>query len=131
MAEPAPTPCNISGSQMIQLAIKIVQILQTISILITQIRDLCVKNLLRIFFDVLFYFTPQLNPFRLLDAYNAAAETIRKQQAAKPGYDQKPRSGDQRTTSEKTVTFATEELDEKSEAPNNSPPVLPSICGSI
>ncbi|KAL1894392.1 hypothetical protein Sste5346_005894 [Sporothrix stenoceras] len=59
---------------MMQKIYQIIQIVQTLSILISEIQALCVKSFFRFWFDILFYFAPQLNPFRFIDAYRAATK---------------------------------------------------------
>ncbi|KIH87365.1 hypothetical protein SPBR_05362 [Sporothrix brasiliensis 5110] len=74
MSNPQPHNCNITPMKLMEKIYQIIQILQTLSTLISEVQALCVQGLLRYIFGILFYFTPQLNPFHLLDAYRAATK---------------------------------------------------------
>ncbi|CAK7270132.1 hypothetical protein SEPCBS119000_003931 [Sporothrix epigloea] len=125
-------PCNLTPSQLMQKVYEIIQIFQTLALLIREIRGLCVRSFFRWFFGILFYFTPQLNPFRLVDAYNAAAEFVR----AKQDSEKSAETGSQQLDTAETNTMVSKEpkeSEERSETPSKLPskpfPELPNIYG--
>lgn len=55
-----------------QKVYQIMQIIETLGVLVSEIQALCVKSIFRFMFDILFFFAPQLNPFNIYDGYRAA-----------------------------------------------------------
>ncbi|CAK7218905.1 hypothetical protein SBRCBS47491_003664 [Sporothrix bragantina] len=125
MSTAADEPCNLTPTELMQKVYEIIQIVQTFALLIQEIRALCVKSFYRWLFGIIFYYTPQLNPFRLVDAYSAAAEAIRNKQQN----EQNTGNGQQQTGDAKTVVLITEEPGEGNETLSSPPPELPNVCG--
>ncbi|CAK7568353.1 MAG: hypothetical protein SEPTF4163_006341 [Sporothrix epigloea] len=125
---PASTaePCtDLTPTQLMQKVYQIIQILQTFALLVREIRSLCVRSFFRWLFSIIFYFTPQLNPFRLVDAYNAAAEFIR----AKQESEKEAENRGQQVEAVETGVVAPEEPKEVSKPPSRPPLELPNIYG--
>ncbi|CAK7263644.1 hypothetical protein SEPCBS57363_000673 [Sporothrix epigloea] len=125
MSASAAEPCNLTPTQLMQKVYELVQIFQTFSLLLREIRSLCVRSFFRWLFSILFYFTPQLNPFRLVDAYNAAAELIR----AKQESEKEAENSGQRVGAVETNVVPPEGPEEESRSPSKPPPQLPNIYG--
>lgn len=68
---------------------EVMQLLQTLRSLITQINSICARSAIRFIFGLLFYFTPQFNPYRWVDAYEAVQQASEAQKQAGMGANRK------------------------------------------
>ncbi|CAK7237444.1 hypothetical protein SCUCBS95973_009962 [Sporothrix curviconia] len=126
MSSPPTGPCtDMSTTELMQKFYEIIQIVQTFALLVQELRALCVKSFFRWLFSIIFYYMPQLNPFRLVDAYNAAAEAIRNKQKN----EQNAGGGGQQTEPAKSAILATKENSEGNGTTSNPPPEPPNVCG--
>jgi hypothetical protein len=126
-------PADYTPSELMQKIYQIIQIFQTLSLLVSEIRSLCVQNIFRFLFGVVFYFTPQLNPFRLIDAYKAATQdkAFIFPCSCSKALDGKPpvNDGQQPPQDAKPLTV-NEAPNDGGKSPNNGVPALPVTRGS-
>lgn len=109
---------------------QIIQIIQTLGVLIAEIRALCVQNAFRYVFGIVFYFTPQLNPFHFVDAYKAATQDkafIFSCTKAHNG-EQPENAGQEPPQTDKLAAEAEAPKDDNGTSSNNAPEP-PAACG--
>lgn len=73
----------MSPTDIMNKIYEIISIVQTLNTLIKQLNQMCMKSLFRYLFSLLFYFTPQLNPYVWADAYEEAMKHREEQERAR------------------------------------------------
>ena len=111
-------------TELIQKIYELIQIAQTFALLIQEIQALCVRSFLRWLFGIVSYYIPQLNPYRLIDAYKIAAEAIRNKQMN----EARAAGNNPETDAAKPVLSVPEEPGKGNRTPINDLSELPNVC---
>lgn len=90
------TALDLSLTDIVNIIFEIAAILQTLQTLIKQLSQLCLLSIIRFMFSILFYFTPHLNPFTWVDAYE---QVMKHREAQKRAAEEEKKDAVQSKTS--------------------------------